>query len=220
VEFSPQDEVLRSILAPLARVEPVTLREPRRRRRRRTALVLAGAVVAIILAGAAIASGVGPFPGISAANHSARPSDALGPAVIDQLRTDEPPGGDQLDQVGSRRIGGARLVGTLPSGRRVYLVPTSKGKLCVVVARLAESCGDTLTREAPITFTIVDQGQGVPAVGYGVALDGVVSVSFEAGGRAVTVPVRDNLFVYEAPSGTSFSPPSVTFADGTTESVR
>ena len=220
MDSSHHDELVRTILAPLARVEPVTLEEARRHRRRRTALLFAVAAAAVGLAGAAIASGVGPFPGIAAANHPARPSDAPGPGVVDQLRADQLPAGDPLDQIGSRRLGSARLVGTLPSGRRVYLVPTSKGKLCVVVARLAESCGDTLTRESPITFTVVDAGAGEPAVGYGVALDGVVSVSFKAGGRAVTVPVRDNFFVYEAPSGASFSPPSVTFADGTTELAR
>jgi hypothetical protein len=220
MESSRQDDLVRTILAPLARVEPVTLQEGRRHRRRRTVLVVAVAAAAIGLAGAAIASGVGPFPGISAADHPARPSDTPGSAVVDQLRADELPAGDPLDQIGSRRVGSARLVGTLPSGRRVYLVPTSKGKVCVVVARLAESCGDALTRESPITFTVVDRGQGEPAVAYGVALDGVASVSFKAGGRAVTVPVRDNFFVYEAPSGTSFSPPMVTFADGTTEAAR
>jgi hypothetical protein len=174
----------------------------------------------LVSAGAAFASGAGPFPGIGAADHPPRPTDKPGAAVVDQLRADELPGGGPLDQIGSRRIDSARLVGALPSGRRVYLVPTSKGKLCVVVARLAESCGDTLTRESPITFTVVDRGQGQPAVAYGVALDGVVSVSFTAGGRAVTVPVRDNFFVYEASSGTSFSPPTVTFADGTSEVAR
>jgi hypothetical protein len=220
MEPSRQDELVRAILAPLARVQPVTFQDGRRHRRRRTVLFIAVAAAAIGAAGAAIASGVGPFPDISAANHPARPSDSAGPAVIDQLRVDQLPAGDPLDQIGGRRIDSSRLVGTLPSGRRVYLVPTSKGKLCVVVAGLAESCGDMLTREAPITFTVVDRGQGDPAVAYGVALDGVVSVSFKAGGRAVTVPVRDNFFVYEASGGTAFSPPSVTFADGTTELAR
>jgi hypothetical protein len=175
---------------------------------RKSAIVAAGIVVTV---GAAFASGVNPFRGISAADHPARPSDVPGPAVVDQLRVDELPGGRPFDQIGSRRIDSARLIGTLPSGRLVYLLPTSKGKLCVVVARLAESCGDTLTRESPITFTVVDPGRGEPAVAYGVALDGVVSVSFEAGGRAITVAVRDNFFVYEARSGTSFSAPTATF---------
>ena len=175
---------------------------------RRSAFAAAGVVVT---AGAAFASGVNPFRGISAADHPARRSDAPGPAVVDQLRADELPGGRPFDQIGSRRIDSARLIGTLPSGRLVYLVPTSKGKLCVVVARLAESCGDTLTQASPITFTVVDPGRGEPAVAYGVALDDVVSVSFTAGGRAVTVPVHDNFFVYEARSGASFSTPTVTF---------
>ena len=98
---------------------------------------------------------------------------------------------------------------------------TSLWRLCVLVARLAESCGNPLTQTEPVTFTIVDPDGpgGEPAVAYGVARDGVKSVSFTVGGRRETVPVRGNMFAYQAQASdgsTSFSTPKVTLDDGTT----
>jgi hypothetical protein len=52
--------------------------------------------------------------------------------------------------------------------------------------------------------------------------DGVESVSFTVGGRHETVPVRRNMFAYQAPpfvrSG-SFSAVTVTLDDGATQAV-
>lgn len=92
----------------------------------------------------------------------------------------------------------------------------------MVVAGLAESCGYPLTQEQPVTFTTVWDRPGEPAYAYGVARDGVKSVSFSAGGRYVTVPVENNLFVYEtepldSPAG--FGALTVTLADGTVQPV-
>jgi len=83
----------------------------------------------------------------------------LSPAVQAQLHSDLPPSGG-VDQIGERLSSSARYFGTLPSGRRVYVVPTSKGRLCVVVADLAESCGDPLTQAEPVTFTTVFRHSG------------------------------------------------------------
>ncbi len=94
-----------------------------------------------------------------------------------------------------------------------------KGRLCVVVARLAESCGDPLTQTEPVTFTTSFQHPGNPTYAYGVARDGVTAVSFTVSdGRRVTVPVQHNFFVYESepsdyPRG--FAHITVTLADGT-----
>jgi len=106
----------------------------------------------------------------------------------------------------------------------VYVVTTSKERLCVVVARLAESCGYPLTQTEPLTFTVVDSDGpgGEPAVAYGVARDGVRSVSFTVGGRHETVPVRDNMFAYQPAASVtsdSFSSVTVTLADGSTQRV-
>jgi hypothetical protein len=217
---SHEEERIRELLAPLDRVDAVTLR---RKRRRRTWLTLAVALGIAVLVGGGIAfaTRIGPFSGISAADHPQRAQDVLDPAVVAQLRSDEVPGGDQ---VGTHDLQSARLVGSLPSGRHVYVVTTSKGRLCVVVARLAESCGNPLTQTEPLTFTVVDRDGpgGEPAVAYGVARDGVKSVSFTVGGRHETVPVRGNWFAYQPPAfvrSDGFSSVTVTLADGSTLSV-
>lgn len=218
----PHDEErIRELLAPFDRVETVTLRRTRWRRTWLTLAVALG-VALLVGGGVAFATRIGPFSGISAADHSQRAQDVLDPAVVAELRADEAPGGDQ---VGTRDIQSARLVGSLPSGRHVYVVTTSKARLCVVVARLAESCGNPLTQTEPLTFTVVDSDGpgGEPAVAYGVARDGVKSVSFTVGGRHETVPVRSNMFAYQPPAfvtSDSFSSVMVTLANGAIQSVR
>lgn len=217
---SHEEERIRALLAPLDRVDAVTLRRTRGRRKWLTLAVALG-VALLIGGGVAFATRIGPFSGISSADRPQRAQDVLDPAVVAQLQADEAPGGDQI---GTHDIRSARLVGTLPSGRHVYVVTTSKGRLCVVVARLAESCGNPLTQREPVTFTVVDRDGpgGEPAVAYGVARNGVKSVSFTVGGRHETVPVRANMFAYQAPlsvTSDSFSAVMVTLADGSTLSV-
>lgn len=217
---SHEEECIRELLAPLDRVDAVTLRRTRVRRKWLTLAVALG-VALLIGGGVSFATRIGPFSGISSTDHPQRAQDVLDPAVVAQLRADEAPGGDQI---GTRDIESARLVGSLPTGRHVYVVTTSKGRLCVVVARLAESCGNPLTQPEPLTFTIVDRDGpgGEPAVAYGVAKDGVKSVSFTVGGRHETVPVRANMFAYQAPlsvTSDSFSSVMVTLADGSAVSV-
>lgn len=60
-----EEELLRALLAPLARAEPVVLRKARARRRRRPVLVAAGVTVSLALAGGgmAAAGAFGPLHG-------------------------------------------------------------------------------------------------------------------------------------------------------------
>jgi len=215
-----EEQLVTSLLAPFERIEPVTL-GARRRTRRRRLLVYAVLAVAIITSGVALAGSLNSLRGIGAADGPQTPSDALDASVQAQLRADlVPPGG--IDQIGGRLTGSSRLMGTLPSGRKVYVVPTVKGRLCVVLAGLAESCGSPLSQEEPVTFTTVWGHPGEPAYAYGVARDGVESVSFNAGARRVTVPVEHNLFAYETEprnSPAAFGAITVTLADGTVQSV-
>jgi hypothetical protein len=183
-----EERLVTSVLTPFEQIEPVTLAERRRARRQRL-LVYAVLGVGIIVSGVALAGSLNPLSGIGAANHPRKPSDVLDQSVQAQLRADlVPPGG--IGQIEGRLTGSSRLMGTLPSGRKVYVVPTTKGRLCVVVARLAESCGSRLTQEQPVTFTTAWGHPGEPVYAYGVARDGVESVSFNAGARRVTVPGR------------------------------
>lgn len=156
-----------------------------------------------------------PVSGIGAADRPKNPSDAVGKRVQAQLRDDSPPSGG-VDQIGGRLADSARLVGTV-NGRKVYVVPTQKAGLCVIVAGLAESCSSGLTRSEPVTMVTAWERPGEPGYIYGVALDGVRTVSFSVGGERVDVPVHDNFYVYEtepldSPPGPG--PPTVTFADG------
>jgi hypothetical protein len=142
----------------------------------------------------------GPLNGVFSADHPRSTQDVLDPATAAMLQRDE-----QRNLAGRPLLGESRLLGALPTGRRVYVVPTSAGKLCVVVETLAASCGRPLTKSAPLTFAVTHSAKG--PVAYGVARDGVVSVSFTVDGRRVTVPVRNNLFAYQArPGDRQFSP--------------
>ena len=214
-----QDELVRRLLAPLERVEPVKLVSDDRGRRRRRSLALAIAF-ATAAGGLAAAAVTGPLDGIFSADHPRRAVDVLDARTAAMLRSDESRG----DRIGVRLLGQSRLVGTLPMGRRVYVVPTSKGRLCVVIQRLAESCSEPLTQPVPLTFTVVDPdraGGGQGPIAYGVARDGVVSVSFTVGGRRVTVPIHHNLFVFQArPADRGFSAPAVRLANGKIEALR
>ena len=208
-----QEELARRVLAPLDRVEPVRLVSGDRGRRRRRSLAFAVALAAAA-GGLAAAAVSGPFDGVFSAVHPRAARDVLDPATAAMLRRDEHRSGS----AGVRLLAQSRLLGTLPMGRRVYLVPTSSGRLCVVVERLAETCGDPLTQAAPLTFAVVDPdrpGGGEGPVAYGVARDGVISVSFTVDGRRETVAVRHNLFAYQGrPTDSRFSEPVAHFAGG------
>jgi len=96
-------------------------------------------------------------------------------------------------------------------------LPTTKGRLCVVVENLSGSCGYPLSQTHPITTTLTDPDGigGVPPVIYGVARDGITAVLFTVSGRPVNVPVRDNFFAYEGrPFETVFSFSAVTALEG------
>jgi hypothetical protein len=199
-----QDELARRLLAPLHRVEPVRLAPATRGRRRRRSLAFAVAL-AVAAGGLAAAAVSGPLDGVFSADHPRSTQDVLDPATAAMLQRDA-----QSMLAGRPLLGESRLLGALPTRRRVYLVPTSADRLCVVVERVAASCGRPLTRAAPLTFAVTRGGS--KPVAYGVARDDVVSVSFRVDGRRVTVPVRNNLFAYRArPGDRHFSAPVAHF---------
>lgn len=227
-DINHEEERVRRLLQPLDRVEPVARRAGKRRALRGGLLVSVLAVALALIGVAVAATQWGPLAGISSADRAQIHRDKLGSEVIAQLRSDELPADQSGDQIGKRLADSARWVGTLPDGRNLYLVPSVGGKLCVLAAGLSESCGDALSREAPITFTISANGVGSRPLIYGVALDDVVSVAFRTGGVDVTLPVRDNVFAYEGPpyegaptqAGPGVSAPTVTFSDGTSETIH
>lgn len=215
-----EDDFVISLLAPLDRVEPVQRNESHRRRRgtRITALAVL-VVIGAGIAGVAIADSWRPLSGIGAVDRPAKTTDTVSPAVAAQLKSDEQPPGTGVDPIGKRLVDQARLLGALPDGHRVYAVPSSKGKLCIVLASRSESCGDALTHDRPITLTIEQAGPGISPVVFGATTDDVLSVSFTIGGESVTAPAHHNFFAWEgSPSQAQqgVSSATVTFADGTT----
>lgn len=198
-------------------------------KRKHTRLLLSlGLSVLVVATAATIAAATStpaasPFARIAAANHPRGPQDVVDPAAAASMMAEDAV--YATPQIGAHLLGESRSIGSLPSGRRIYLVPTDKGGLCVAVARLAETCSVALSDASPATFTIVDADGvgGAGPVAYGVATDRVKSLSFSVDGRPVTVPVHDNMFVFRGrPSdGTGdFSPATVVFTDGATSILR
>jgi hypothetical protein len=79
-------------------------------------------------------------------------------------------------------------------------VPTAANALCIVASFGAEACGPGLSAASPITESIVDPdgAGGVAPLVYGAALDGVDSVSLTISGQRQMIPVKNNVFVFQA----------------------
>ena len=109
-------------------------------------------------------------------------------------------------------LSSARLLTDSSPQGSVYVITDTRGDLCTVGG--LNSCGPPLSRSQPITF---GGGNENPTTGgtffaAGIAMDGVTSVSFvpasdpdsgrsaTAVGKEVTVPVRDNTWMYEQPN--------------------
>jgi hypothetical protein len=191
------DAKVTELLAPLRRLEPVPFPGERRPLPRRPVLVAAVLVAALALVGVAIADGVGAFDGIGAAQRAQNGSDVLDSRVTRSCSSDGPVYDPFCHLVPSS----VRLIGTFAGGRKVFVVADTRGDLCVVdeSRTIASSCGPPLSRSHPITGTFANDSPttGGEFVAGGVARDGVASVSFTVSGRDVTVPVQDNVWLYE-----------------------
>jgi hypothetical protein len=220
---APDDETqIRALLAPLERVEPVTL--PRRKRGRRAALIGGLVALAVVASGVAFADGVNPFAGIGAANHRQHTQDVLNPAVVAKLQSYNARAG--RFSPGTILPNTSRFLGQLTSGRNIYVVATSKGLLCIVVlnhGKLAlTSYGNPLTQTEPVTIGIFDKVKNGPhatrPLNYGIAKSGITAVSFRAHGNEQTVPVKNNVWFYEGWSNVLKSL-TVHYANGTTRTL-
>lgn len=204
--------------------------------------LIALAVIALATAGVAIAAGFGAFNGLSAAQHPRSASDMLGHkalvsveemnAWIEKIAKHRSCVGTPgcVKAYTSERIlpDSARLLGTLPlpGVGKVYAATDTRGELCIVTANDAQ-CWLPLNRAHPVVTYAADYLPGIWApVAYGVAINGVSTVSFKADGHEVTVPVKDNLWYYIGPDATT-APASITaqketiqFTDDSTEVVH
>jgi hypothetical protein len=208
------------ILQRLPFQEPPTLA----RSRRNIWIASLAVIVLVLAAGAALAaSSWGPLAKIGTADHPASRKDALPPSILAQLKADQQPAGAGVDSIGIRLVNQARLLGTLPDRTAVYAVPTSKGKLCVLVATVAETCVDALSPTRPATLTILTPAPDKPTTIWGVAMDGVESISFTANGTAVTAPVHNNFYAWQNSLGTRrvhLAAATANFSDGSPVPLR
>lgn len=220
------DVKMLELLAPLRRLEPVpfTPGRPTERRLRRPVPAVAVVFIALALTGVAIANGLGAFNGIGSAQRAQNGSDVLDSRVTQSCRSDPASFYDPFCHLVPSSV---RLIGRLASGRKIYVVADTRGDLCVVDegGTITSSCGPPLSASHPITGTFgndtPDDPGGGEFVAGGVTLDDVVSVSFTPSpgdGTSVTVPVRDNVWLYEqsgshATDGNCFV---VHLADGST----
>lgn len=194
------------------------------RRRWRPVLVAAVAVAALVGVGVAIAAGVGVFNGISAAQHPQTPADRLDPQLLALINAANSPRGAARQLLPDS----ARLVKQLKDGVRIYAVATEDGELCVLAAGLLNNngksdaagvgCGSPLTQSLPSTASTFARSESAPSISWGIALDSVAAVSFMAGGNEVTVPVVNNVWVYEGQPPTHGSL-IAHFKDGSTETI-
>jgi hypothetical protein len=122
--------------------------------------------------------------------------------------------------LGQRLLSRARTVPATINGLHLYLVPTDKGKLCVYLEASGESCTDALSSANPVHLIAEDRDGpgGAGPIVFGVAMDGVRSVTFTIGGQSQTVAVNGNSFEFQGTSDTDITsvlPISATLADGT-----
>jgi hypothetical protein len=82
----------------------------------------------------------------------------------------------------------------------------------------AVGCGDPLNQNEPTTTASVHPNAATPPLAYGIAIDGVVSISFTAGEGETTVPVEENVWAYEGPSN-ALQSLTVHYADGTSQTL-
>ena len=220
-----QDVVRRAEL--IAAAERGEGREAAARRRWRPVLVALVAATAVVGAGVAIAAGFGAFNGIGAAQHPHGPADTLDAALVAQIERQnaELAASPTGQTTGQMLLDSTRFIRGLASGERVYALTTTTNELCVLIVgrpgsnmSSAVGCGDPLNQDEPTTVGGVRPNPATPPLTYGIALDGVVSVSFMAAGAETTVPVKNNVWAYEGPSSAQESL-TVHYANGSTQTL-
>jgi hypothetical protein len=207
--------------SPAGRESRRRLRSLRPQRRPRPLVLAAGLLVPLVVATAAVAVGIGVFDGIGAAQHPAGTADVLDPATAAMVQANLR--GIQLDTT--------RHIGQLPDGQDVYVITGTQNDLCTVLGpphANIEDCGAPLSAKHPasiFTYYAANNDPSLRYIVFGVAIDGVTSVTFKTGeaksgaaiGPEVTVPVKDNLWVYEiahGPAPTVLQRVTAHFADG------
>jgi hypothetical protein len=148
-----------------------------------------------------------PFQGISAAENA--PVLASTAPVLAQMRA------VSSGNVGLRGaiLSAARQLPLTIAGHAAYVLPTTTGGggFCLFVEQLPEACDAPLSDStAPVLFVDSDpDGDGpIGTTAFGIAEDGVDSVTMTVNGNPITVPVKGNIFAFSGDS--SVTPGSIT----------
>lgn len=197
-------------------------RRPRPSRSWRGALVPAVVVAALAGAGIAIAAGFGAFNGLGRVQAQTRRA-TLDRHTKAEIRTACHGGGPVAgfyNPYCHLVLDSARLLTDAPPWGKTYVIADTRGEICVF-GRLG-GCYPPLSKSQPITFGSgnVSPTTGGTFIAGGLAMDGVTSISFTLvpGGTEVTVPVTDNMWLYQKPDSHAVNGHCVLahFADGST----
>jgi hypothetical protein len=179
-------------------------------------------LAALFLATYASAAAPGPLSGIGAAVGPQTSTDLLPRQLLAHLRVPILPQS-------------SRLLRTLPGGRKVYVAASTPNRLAEVIVtpgRRPGHVGTTLVTMPPLTtarpttvtaFTTEGANGGkvvMTSLAFGVAQDGITSVSFKANGHLQTVPVVSNVWFSSEPPFAKIPSITVHFANGRTQTIR
>jgi hypothetical protein len=220
-----EEAQMRELLAPLSRVESVSLPARKRHRYRRPAVIAGFLAAAFLATGAAIAdvnpfTGIAAFVGIGAADHAQTSQDVLDPTAAALVQKFN----ERLTRSGLRQAlpDTARLVGQLPDGHKIYVLSTTTDELCIVIDQMGAVVGAPPSPSEPTTIAtfdnVVNGSDATPPISWGITKDGITAVSFMGGGSEQMVPVVNNVWAYEG-ENSALQSITVHSADGTTQTI-
>lgn len=186
-----------------------------------TALAVGGPALALAVRDASSAPPSGsPFQGIGSVTPAPSGQGVVDSKTAATLRALNERGSGR-SVLGSQLVGEARTLPTPINGKRLYLIPTETGMLCAFLEGGAEACTRPLSDERPaLAIAMDDDGPGgVGPTVFGVAIDGVRTISFTAAGARQVAAVSGNVFAFEGGSmmsAAALSGLTATFDDGTT----
>lgn len=179
---------------------------------------LVTAVAALAAAGVAIAAGLGAFNGLSDTQHPQTGPGVLDPHTAAMIKNGcglEPnPNGNGSVEIHCI-LDSARLLGQVPGYGNVYVLSDTQGDLCIRFERGVGHCGAPLSRSQPVV-TFGANETGSDPVSFGIVMNGITAVSFQAGDQEVTVPVKDNVWYY-AGENSAINDMTIHFANGSSQ---
>jgi hypothetical protein len=218
---------------------PLIAEAKRRARQRRVLIALAVLLLAGLAGGLTLAlrspgggaSGgghLGAFKGIGAAQRAQTAADVLPPKILARIKQQNADPAAKKANIPPLRPETARYLGQLPD-EALYVLANAAGDLCYVEPYrppgsdlsaaffFNEGCLGPFGRSRPIQMA--DDSVSGNYAGYletivGVAMDGVATVTFSVAGKAMTLPVKNNLFAAE------LHQPATNTIDSTTYSVN